>query len=462
MTSTTPDGSPAPTLTVDLLVIGWGKAGKTLAGRFAAQGRTVALVERSPTMYGGTCINIACVPTKDLITSAEARREDDDPSAYFARSVAERDALIDKLNAANHAMLADRETVTLIDGTARFVGPREVVVETEDGEVRVSGEHVVVGTGATPRPLPVPGADSDRVYDSTTIQHADPFPERLAVVGGGFIGLEFASMFTGFGSKVTVLDAGDELLPRLDRDVAEAVSRSFDDRGIEVRHGVEVQEIVETDAGVRVVTNGGDVEADAVLVAIGRVPATKDLGLGEAGIETDDRGMVVVDDQLRTSVDGVFAVGDINGGPQFTYISMDDNRIVGDALLGEGRRRRSDRVAVPNTTFLTPPLSTVGLSEADAREEGKDVRIAAKPVAKIAAMPRPKIVGETHGLIKFVVEAGTEKILGATLFCIDSQELVNMVALAIRLGATVSDLRDGIWTHPSSTEAFNEVLGELS
>lgn len=456
------DTAPPTELHVDLLVIGWGKAGKTLAGRIAGAGKRVALVERSPIMYGGTCINIACVPTKDLIVSAEERRETDDPASYFAQAVAGRDALIGKLNAANHAMLADKDTVTLIDGYARFVGPKEVVVATDSGEVRFTAETVVVGTGATPRPLSVPGGDLPGVYDSTTIQHADPFPKRLVIAGGGFIGMELASMFTNFGSQVTVLDSGDELLPRLDRDVAALVAESLTDRGVEVRQGVEVERIERTSSGLRVVTGDGDVEADAVLAAIGRVPATSDLGLDAAGIETDDRGIVVVDDQLRTSVDGVFAVGDINGGPQFTYISLDDNRIVYDAIAGDGTRRRSDRVAVPNTTFITPPISTVGLSEAEAREQGLDVLVASKPVAKIAAMPRPKIVGETHGVIKFVVDAASRRILGAALFCIDSQELVNMVALAMRLGATADDLRDGIWTHPSSTEAFNEVLAELT
>ena len=180
-----------------------------------------------------------------------------------------------------------------------------------------------------------------------------------------------------------------------------------------------------------------------------------------AGIEADERGFVVVDEHLRTSVDGVFAVGDVNGGPQFTYISYDDHRIVLDQLVGEGARRTTDRVAVPTTTFLTPPLSRVGLSETDARAQGLDVHVVAKRVADIAAMPRPKIVGETHGLIKFVVDAASGLVLGATLFCVDSQELVNLVALAMRVGVPASDLRDGIWTHPSSTEAVNEVFTAL-
>ncbi|WP_040321564.1 FAD-dependent oxidoreductase [Austwickia chelonae] len=443
---------------VDILVIGWGKAGKTLAARLAASGRSVVLVERSPQMYGGTCINVGCVPTKDLIVSAETRRDSDDPATYFAEAVAGRNALVGALNRANHALLASSSSVTVLDGNARFVGPKRVVVERNGDEVTVEAGTVVIGTGAVPRTIEVPGSKGPRIFDSSTIQQVDPMPERLVVVGGGFIGLEFANMFAHFGSSVTVLDAGAEFLPRVDRDVAVEVRATLTDRGVDIRQGLQIEEF--RDLGDSVEVRAGDAcfEADAVLVATGRAPATVGLGLETAGIDTDERGYVLVDDQLRTTAEGVFAVGDVNGGPQFTYISFDDFRIVWDALAGSGERRRSDRRAVPSSTFISPPLSQVGMTEQEARESGRTVVVAKKKVASIAAMPRPKILGETHGLIKFLIDADEHTVLGATLFCTDSQELINMVALAIRLGATVEDLRDGIWTHPSSTEAFNEVL----
>lgn len=191
-------------------------------------------------------------------------------------------------------------------------------------------------------------------------------------------------MFTAFGSQVTVLDGGDRLLPRMDEDVAAAVQASFEERGITVRLGVQVTEVVDSEGGARVRTDGGDHDADAVVVAVGRRPMSDELGLAAAGVEVDDKGFVIVDDQLRTSDPDVFAVGDINGGPQFTYISYDDHRIVWDALQGKGARRRSDRVAVPTTTFITPPLSHVGMNEAEARESGREVLVASAPVAKIA------------------------------------------------------------------------------
>jgi probable pyridine nucleotide-disulfide oxidoreductase len=452
---------PMERIDADLLVIGWGKAGKSLARTLGSAGRSVVMVEQSDQMYGGTCINIACVPTKALVHQAELRRPADGPAPWFTAAVRTRDALTAQLRARNHALLAEVDAVTLVDGRARFVAPREVEVAAGADRLRISGRTVVIDTGAVPARPDVPGADGPRIYDSTTLQHVDPLPGRLVVVGAGFVGLEFAGMFARFGSAVTLVDAAGRLLPREDPDVADAVAGSLADAGVEIVHGARASGFVDGGSHVDVHLDGRVLEADAVLLATGRVPATEGLDLAAAGVAVDERGFVVVDDRLRTSAEGVFAVGDVNGGPQFTYISYDDHRIVLDQLVGRGARRTSDRVAVPTTTFLTPPLSRVGLTETQARSRGLDVHVVGKPVAAIAAMPRPKILGETHGLIKVVVDAGTGLILGATLFCVDSQELVNLVALAMRAQVPATDLRDGIWTHPSSTEALNEVLAAL-
>jgi len=445
----------------DVLVIGWGKAGKSLARTLGSLGHSVVMVEASDQMYGGTCINVACVPTKALVHQAELRRTADSAATWFRSAVHTRDSLTAKLRARNHAMLAEVDAVTLVDGSARFVGPREVEVSAGEDRLRVSGRTVVINTGTVPARPDLFGVESPRVHDSTTLQHVDPLPRSLVVVGGGFIGLEFAGMFARFGSKVTLLNSADRLLPREDDDVAHAVAAALADAGVEVRNGVRATGFLEHGSGVSVQYDGGLLDAEAVLLATGRRPSTEALELAVAGIAVDERGFIVVDEQLRTSAEGVFAVGDVNGGPQFTYISYDDHRIVLDQLVAGGTRRTTDRVAVPTTTFLTPPLSRVGLSETQAREQGLDVHVVAKAVADIAAMPRPKIVGETHGLIKFVIDASTGLIIGATLFCIDSQELINLVALAMRAGVPAANLCDGIWTHPSSTEAFNEVLAAL-
>lgn len=455
----------------EVLVIGWGKGGKTLAGKLGRAGRRVTVVEQSDDMVGGTCINIACVPTKALVTSASRRRDDDDAIVWFSAAVDGRDALVGKLRAANHAMLDTVDAVTLVSGRAAFSGPRQIVVRAGEDELSISADTVLINTGSVPRVLPIPGASGPRVYDSTTIQHADPLPTRLVVVGAGPIGLEFASMFRGFGSEVVLVNSGSVLLPREDRDVASAVEEVLASDGIEIRHGVRAAAIETTDTATLVVrlTSASDPEADAgavtgdaVLLATGRAPATADLGLERAGVEVDERGFVRVDERLRTAADGVWAIGDVHGGAQQTYLSLDDSRIIGAQLTGDGERSVDDRRAVPTTIFTTPPYGAVGMTEAEAIEQGRRVVVARKDVATIAAAPRPKIVGDPRGIVKFVVDADTDLILGARLFVVDAQELVNLIALAMRAGVTASALRDGIWTHPSTTELLNEVLAELT
>jgi pyruvate/2-oxoglutarate dehydrogenase complex dihydrolipoamide dehydrogenase (E3) component len=345
------------------------------------------------------------------------------------------------------------------------VGPHEVEVAGGSDRLRVHAETIVINTGTRPAWPGYAAVGGPMIFDSETIQHVDPLPDRLVVVGAGYVGVEFAGMFARFGSQVILVDRNDEWMRSEDRDVAQAVAEVLDEAGVEVMLGATVEQIEDVGEGVRVRLGGRgeprELTADAVLIAVGRVPVTDDLDLAAAAVEVDERGFIVVDDRLRTSASGIFAVGDVNGGPQFTYISLDDFRVVLSQLAGDGARTTADRVAVPNTVFLTPPLARVGMSERDARESGRRVLVAAKNVRDIAAMPRPKIVGDTHGLIKVIVDADTDLVLGATVFSIDAHEVINLLALAMRAGVTASELRDGIWTHPSSTEALNEVLGEL-
>jgi pyruvate/2-oxoglutarate dehydrogenase complex dihydrolipoamide dehydrogenase (E3) component len=450
-------------LDVDLLVIGFGKAGKTLAAALGRQARRVALVEQSPSMYGGTCINVACVPTKALIHDAATRRSDDDPAAWYTEAVERKDHLTERMRLRNFEMLDRLDAVAVITGRAEFVGSHEVRVVGGSEELRIGAKAVVINTGSVPVIPSIPGAVvGGNVHTSTTLLAEHSLPPRLAIIGGGHIGLEFASMHREFGAEVTVLESGSEILQGEDEDVAATVRAALDEAGITIITGVRAREI--EPGHLLVVAYDGDggtgqLEADAVLLAVGRRPYTDGLKLEAAGVRVNERGAVVVDEFLRTTAPDIYAVGDVNGGPQFTYISLDDYRIVLDQLVGPRRRSTRDRVAVPHTIFLTPPLATVGMTERQALAAGRTIRVARKRVNELATVPRPRIVGDSRGMVKFVIDAESDLLLGASLFCIDAQELVNLVALAIRQRVTATELRDGIWTHPSTTEVLNEVLG---
>ena len=455
----------------DVLVLGFGKAGKTIAMARAKAGDRVALIEKSPDMYGGTCINVGCVPTKALLTDAHLHAsartaaaagvgsEGGDADALSAAQD-RRDSLISALNAANKK-LADGAGVAVIDGDAEFTGPKTVRIAGGPDELTVTAPTIIINTGSAPVRPPIPGIDGPRVLDSTQVQHVPEYPARLAIVGGGPIGLEFATMFAQFGTAVTVLDGAERFLARFDRDVAEQVRADLEKLGITILSGAEVSGFSSDDDGVTVSHDGGELRADYVLLAVGRRPATEGLGLEAAGIATTERGAIEVDEHLQTNVEGVYAAGDVNGGPQFTYVSYDDHRVITSAVWGDGLRTTSGRT-IPNTTFITPPLSQVGLGEDAAREDAErrghtlDVRV--KNIADIPIMPRPKILDEPEGLAKFLIDSEDDRILGCTLYCVDSQELINLVTVAMPQSIPASALGSAIYTHPSSSEVFNALL----
>ncbi len=463
---------PAPqreVLDVDLAVIGYGKAGKTLAATLGRRGWRVAMIEQSADMYGGTCINIGCVPTKSLVHQAEiltshARRHlrEYTEAAWVTRE------LTTGMRAANLAMLTGLDTVTVITGRAHFTDPGTLAVDTEDGHTTVvHAAHIVIGTGAVPVVPDIEGLRTNPVVaTSTDLLASTRLPERLAVIGGGYVGLEFAAMYARFGAEVTVVDHAPRILTQEDQDVAAGVSALLAGLGVTVVTGALVTEVADRPgpATLHYTRDGsaGSVTADAVLVAAGRVPAIDGLDLDKAGVRTTAAGAIAVDAHLRTTQHHIFAVGDVNGGPQFTYISLDDHRIVLDQLIGEGTRSTNDRVAVPYTVFTTPPLSRVGLTETQARGTGRPLKVAAAPVSSLNTVARAKIVGVPDGLMKVIVDADTDHLLGAALLSYDSHEVINTVALAIRHGITATTLRDSIYTHPSMTEAFNQLLGQLT
>ncbi|WP_406047501.1 FAD-dependent oxidoreductase [Kribbella sp. NBC_00889] len=451
------------TLWADVVVIGFGKGGKVAAAALGRAGRRVILIERSNQMYGGTCPNVGCVPTKALVHHSGRRRPDDSPQEWFEHAIGEVQALTSTFRAGNYDALNGAEWITVLTGTAHFVDAHTVAVSNGSGEVRVVGETILVNTGSEPVIPGIPGLrESPRTVTNVDLIHTTHLPGRLAVIGGGYLGIEFASIYRRFGAAVTVLEASPRILGREDDDIAAAAAEILAGDGVEVVTGAEVLEIRGEDTVVyRKDGREHSLTVDAILAATGRTPATAELRLENAGVKTTDGGAIEVDEHLRTSQSHIFALGDVNGGPQFTYISLDDSRIVLDQLLGSGQRSTADRIAVPQTLFMSPPLATVGLTEKAARAAGHRVRIGMQRVADIVAMPRAYIVEETRGVMKFVIDAASDEILGAALLSVDAQELINTVALAMRHRITATELRESIYTHPSSTEAFNDVLGTI-
>jgi probable pyridine nucleotide-disulfide oxidoreductase len=454
------------TMDVDALVVGFGRGGKIAAGQLGRLGKKVVLVEQSDQMYGGTCPNVGCVPTKMLLHYSGERRPGDSSQDWYEHAVNGVRELTTAFRNGNFEALNSAQTTTVITGRATFEDAHRVGVGEGEDRLHIKAETIIINTGSEPVIPPIAGLRGSRhLLTNVELIHRTELPERLAIIGGGYLGLEFAAIYSKFGSSVTVLEAAPTLLGREDDDVVEAAVNILNDEGIQLITGARVLEARDADRTVTVVYEldgvRHEVEADGVLAAAGREPATKDLGLEKAGVTVDGRGAVVVDDHLRTSQPHIFAVGDVKGGPQFTYVSQDDGFIVLNQLVGNGERRLSDRVAVPQVLFMTPPLATVGLTEKKARAEGRPIKVAREAVADIVAMSRASIVGETRGLMKFIVDTDTDQILGAALLSIDAQELINTVALAMRHGITATELRGSIYSHPSSTEAFNEIFGVI-
>lgn len=440
--------------TIKNIIIGFGKGGKTLAKFLAQKGEEVLVIEKSNKMYGGTCINIACLPSKRLIIEAAN-------GVSYVDAVNGKNEMTAQLREKNYHMLADEKTVTVLDGKAHFIADHEIEVELPNGKkAQYKGDRIFINTGAVPVMLPIPGLkESKYILDSTQAMDEKKMPKNLTIIGAGYIGLEFASMFAKYGSEVTVLDHNKEFLVREDEDISNAVRKDMEDAGIKFELGADIEKITDekTDAKVTYQINGKTkaINADRILVATGRKPNTENLGLENTAIETTDRGAIKVDDFLRTTVDNVWAMGDVKGGLQFTYISLDDFRIIKDQLFGTGARMVSDRKVIPYSVFISPALSQVGLNEKQANKLEKEYKLFKLPVT---AIPKAKVAKDNRGLFKALVDPETEKILGATLYGIESYELINMISLAMKAHLSYTVLRDQIYTHPTMSEAFNDLF----
>jgi len=450
---------------------GSGQGGSPLAGALAGAGRKTAIIEREH--VGGTCINEGCTPTKTMVASAKVAYLDRRSADYGVQNGPvnvdmvevrrrKRD-IVETFRTGSEQRLEDAENLDLLMGEARFTGPKELEVRLDGGEkIQISAENVFINVGARPGGVPVDGLDTVRALDSTTIMELDEVPEHLLVLGGGYVGLEFAQMFRRFGSEVTIVQRGPQLLAREDADIAGAVAEILGEDGVEVLLGTEAQSVRQDESGgIQLTVNGPDGErtlsGSHLLVAAGRPPNTDLLNLEAAGVEMDKRGFVKVNEKLETNVPGVYALGDVKGGPAFTHISYNDYQVIEANLLNEGNATISDRL-VPYTVFIDPQLGRVGLSEAEARELGRDVRVATMPMSYVA---RALEMDESRGMMKAVVDGDTGHILGCAVLGIEGGEIMAMIQIAMMGKLPYTALRDGVFAHPTLAESLNTLFAAV-
>ena len=453
----------------DLVVVGGGKAGKSLAMLRAKKGDKVFMVERDK--IGGTCINVACIPTKTLVSSARRLAEVRTAAAYgvdlpgadlasagvdLEALGARKESVVGGMVEAHKKMFA-APGLDFVLGTAKFVGPKTVEATLADGSVRVvEGEKVLINTGTTPAIPPIEGLGDVDYWTSEDALRLTEIPDRLVILGGGVIGVEMASMMAAFGADVTLIEGGEHILAREDADVAEEMAANLAAQGVTVRTGERAVRVSSGDEGIVVHTTAGEVAGTRLLVALGRTPATKGLGLEAAGVELTERGFVKVDSRLETTAPGVYAAGDVAGTPQFTHASWNDFRVLRD--LFAGKDASTEGRLIPWAVFATPELGRVGMSESEARAAGRDIRVA-KVAA--AAVPRAKTHGHVEGFYKVVVDAETEEILGAAIVAESASEVIAAVQTAMLGGLPWPKLRDAVIAHPTMAEGLNIVLDSL-
>jgi len=365
--------------------------------------------------------------------------------------------VVESMRAMNLGQFTD-SGMDLVMGRARFVAPRRAVVATEDGPLVLEGEHVVINLGTRPALPGVPGLADAAPLTSESLLELERIPVHLVVLGGGYVGVEFAQAMRRLGSRVTLVQRGPQLLAREDSDVAAAVAAILRADGVDVMLDTEVSAVERRPDGmVRVALRGGsgadELVADDILAALGRRPNTDGVNLNEAGVELDERGYIRVDERLRTTAAHTYAVGDVNGGPQFTHVSFDDHRVVKSALQ-DGARTTTGRV-VPYVVFLNPELGRVGPTEREAREGGLDVRVATMPAK---AVPRARTLAATDGLLKVVIENGTDRIIGAAVLAANGGEVMTAIQMAMLGGLTAGQVRDAVIAHPTMAEGLNTLL----
>ena len=455
----------------DAIVIGSGQAGGPLSTALAKAGRKMAIIERKH--VGGCCINEGCSPSKTMVASARvaylARRGADygvrtGPVTVDMNRVRQRKQhIVDMFRNSSQETLEKTEGLDLIFGAASFTGPKTLEVRLNSGETRqLDADLIFINAGDRPAQLTLPGIETVNTLDSTSIMDLDVVPEHLLVIGGGYISMEFSQMFRRFGSRVTVIERGKHLLSREDEDVADAVENILREDGVEVLLETKPVRVAQPSSGVIQLTvqaPSGErtLSGSHLLIATGRTPNSDWLNLDAAGIEVDKRGYIQVNERLETNVPGVYALGDIKGGPAFTHISYDDFRVVRTNLLDHGNASISGRL-VPYAIFIDPQLGRVGLSETQAREQGYTIKVAK---IKMNQVDRALEVDEPRGFMKAVVDAATGRILGAAVLAIEGGEIMAMLEIAMMGKLPYTTLRDGIFTHPTLAESLNTLFESI-
>ena len=450
----------------DAIIIGTGQAGPSLSAKLAAAGMNVAVVERK--LFGGTCVNTGCIPTKTLVASARA--------AYMARRAADYGVLInneiavdmkkvkarkdDIVGRSNHEVpewMKNIPNLTVFKAHARFEAPHTISV----GDDKLEADKIFINVGARAFVPSLPGLDNIEYLTNSSMMQVDYLPEHLIIIGGSYIGLEFGQMYRRFGSQVTIVEMGSRLIQRDDEDVSEAVKEILENEGVNIRLSAEcmaaekcgdkIQVKLDCDRGDKVVTGSH------LLLAVGRLPNTHDLGLDKAGIETDARGYIQVDDQLRTNVSGVWALGDCNGQGAFTHTSYNDFEIVAANLLEDDRRRISDRILCYGL-YIDPPLGRVGMTEAQVRQSGRSALIGKRLMANIG---RAVEKGETQGFMKILVDAKSKEILGAAILGVGGDEAIHSILDIMYTQSPYTVIQQAMHIHPTVSELIPTVLGDL-
>jgi len=451
----------------DAIVIGTGQSGKPLALALARAGWKVVVIEREH--VGGTCINVGCTPTKTLVASARvaylARRAADygvDAGAVtvdMKRVYERKRAMVERFRGGGQKALETTPNVELVFGEARFKDTKRIVVELKAGGTReFEGKRIVINSGCRPAVPQIPGLDKIPFLDSSSIMELTVLPGHLVVLGGGYIGLEFCQMFRRFGARVTVVNRDPRLILREDPDVSAEVEKILRDDGIEVLNSTQVTRLEKKGAGVRVLLQeGAKVSGSHLLLALGRVPNSDRLNLGAAGVETDNSGFIKVNQKLETNVPGIYAIGDVKGGPAFTHISYDDFRILRENWLNSGDATIEGR-PVPNCMYIDPQLATVGINETEAQKRGIDYRVAKLPMTGVA---RAQEMSETRGFMKAIVDAKTQQILGCTVLGVEGGEIMSMLQIAMMGKLPYTAIKEAIFAHPTLAESLNNLFMTL-